>query len=421
MCEVIKSTVVALARHLWPNCKRPFMFEQLKPVPTDPILGLMTEYKADTNPKKVDLSVGVYKNESGDTPVMRAVKKAEQQRLETETTKSYLGLAGDVQFNDLMTSLVFGDHDAVKAGRIKTAQTPGGTGSLRVAAEFIKRSNPNATIWVTNPTWANHFSIFGAAGLTTNEFPYFDFDTMGLKFEEMVASLNTIPEGDVVLLHACCHNPSGMDLTIEQWQIVADIAKKQKFTFLIDSAYQGFGEGLDEDAAGVRLLASQLDELLVSASCSKNFGLYRDRVGTFSVMTANAAQADIAYSVALNVIRAIYSMPPAHGAAVVANILSTPELKALWEQELTEKRTRINGLRSFIVEKFKEHNVPGNFDFIAKQNGMFSFLGISKEAIQTLKDEYSIYIVGSSRINVAGVNDNNADYLAKALADVLSR
>ncbi|MDB2373359.1 aspartate/tyrosine/aromatic aminotransferase [Psychrosphaera haliotis] len=397
------------------------MFEQLKPVPTDPILGLMSEYKADTNPKKVDLSVGVYKNETGDTPVMRAVKKAEQIRLETETTKSYLGLAGDVQYNELMTSLVFGDHATVKANRIKTAQTPGGTGSLRVAAEFIKRSNPNASIWVTNPTWANHFSIFGAAGLETKEFPYFDFDTMGLKFDEMVSTLNTVPAGDVVLLHACCHNPSGMDLTLEQWQIVADISKKQGFTFLIDSAYQGFGKGLDEDAAGVRLLAEQLDELLVCASCSKNFGLYRDRVGAFSVMTATAEQTEIAYSVALNVIRAIYSMPPAHGAAVVANILSNPELRALWEEELQEKRTRINGLRSYIVEKFKEHNVPGNFDFIAKQNGMFSFLGIDKEAIQTLKDDYSIYIVGSSRINVAGVNKSNADYLAKALATVLNK
>ena len=397
------------------------MFEQLKPVPTDPILGLMSEYKADTNPKKVDLSVGVYKNQTGDTPVMRAVKKAEQIRLETETTKSYLGLAGDVQYNELMTSLVFGDHATVKANRIKTAQTPGGTGSLRVAAEFIKRSNPNASIWVTNPTWANHFSIFGAAGLETKEFPYFDFDTMGLKFDEMVSTLNTVPAGDVVLLHACCHNPSGMDLTLEQWQIVADISKKQGFTFLIDSAYQGFGKGLDEDAAGVRLLAEQLDELLVCASCSKNFGLYRDRVGAFSVMTATAEQTEIAYSVALNVIRAIYSMPPAHGAAVVANILSNPELRALWEEELQEKRTRINGLRSYIVEKFKEHNVPGNFDFIAKQNGMFSFLGIDKEAIQTLKDDYSIYIVGSSRINVAGVNKSNADYLAKALATVLNK
>lgn len=396
------------------------MFEQLKPVPTDPILGLMAEFKADKNPKKVDLSVGIYKNETGDTPVMSAVKKAEKLRLDNEKSKAYLGLAGNVGFNDLMAQLVFGDSKALSEGRIKTAQTPGGTGSLRVAAEFIKRSNNNATMWVTNPTWANHFSIFEAAGLTVKEFPYFDFETMGLKFDEMVTTLKTVPAGDVVLLHACCHNPSGMDLTLDQWQVVADIAKQQGFTVLLDSAYQGFGAGLEEDAAGLRLLASQLDELLVCASCSKNFGLYRDRVGAFSVMAKTADLANTAYSNALSVIRAIYSMPPAHGAEVVERILSDKVLKDEWMAELLEKRTRINRLRSFIVEKFAEHNVPGDFSFIAKQNGMFSFLGIDKAAIKRLKDEYSIYIVGSSRINVAGVNDQNADYLAKALAEVLS-
>ena len=233
------------------------MFNDLQPVPTDPILGLMSEYKADTNPKKVDLSVGIYKNEAGDTPVMKAVKIAEKNRLENEKSKAYLGLAGNVEFNDLMAKLVFGDHEKLNAGHIKTAQTPGGTGSLRVAAEFIKRSNPTASIWVTEPTWANHFSIFEAAGLETKTFPYFDFSTMGLLFDDMVSALNTVPAGDVVLLHACCHNPSGMDLNLEQWQTVADIAKQRGFTFLIDSAYQGFGKGLDEDAAGVRLLASQ--------------------------------------------------------------------------------------------------------------------------------------------------------------------
>lgn len=395
------------------------MFEQFKPVPTDPILGLMTEFKADTNPKKVDLSVGVYKDANGDTPVMKAVKKAEKLRLEKETSKAYLGLAGNTEYNDLMAELIFGDIAPLKQGRIKTAQTPGGTGSLRVAAEFIKRANNDATVWVTGPTWANHFSIFHAAGLETKEFPYFDFETMGLKFEEMVATLKTVPAGDVVLFHACCHNPSGLDLNIEQWQAVADLAKNQGFTVLLDSAYQGFGSGLDEDAAGLRLLASQLDELLVCASCSKNFGLYRDRVGAFSVMGKDADSAGVAYTNALSVIRAIYSMPPAHGADVVARILGDKELKAEWIAELAEKRTRINGLRSFIVEKFKEHNVPGDFGFIAEQNGMFSFLGIDKAAIQRLKDEYSIYIVGSSRINVAGVNEDNADYLAKALAEVL--
>lgn len=397
------------------------MFNQLQPVPTDPILGLMTEYKADTNPKKVDLSVGVYKNEIGDTPVLAAVKEAEQHRLTNEQSKAYLGMAGDVRYNQLMTDLLFGEHDAVQSGRVKTAQTPGGTGSLRVAAEFIARCNPKAKVWVTNPTWANHISIFNAAGLQIEEFPYFDFDTMGLKFDQTVEALNKIPSGDIVLFHACCHNPSGMDLNIQQWQTVADIAKKQGFTILIDSAYQGFGEGLNEDAAGLRLLASQVDEMIVCSSCSKNFGLYRDRIGAISILGTNAEKADIAFSVILGVIRAIYSMPPAHGADIVATILSSNELTKLWHDELNEMRTRINGLRSFVVDKFKEKGVPGNFEFIAKQNGMFSFLGIDKETISVLKNDYSIYIVGSSRVNVAGVNNSNADYLAESLAKVLNK
>lgn len=397
------------------------MFDQLQPVPTDPILGLMAEFKADPNPKKVDLSVGVYKDEVGNTPVLKSVKKAEAFRLENETSKSYLGLAGNADFNSLITQLIFGEHKIIESSRVKTAQTPGGTGSLRVAAELIKRANPDATIWVTNPTWANHLSIFKAAGLKVEEFPYFDFDTMGLKFNETVETLSKVPEGDVVLFHACCHNPSGMDLNIEQWQTVADIAKQQKFTFLIDSAYQGFGSGLEEDAAGIRLLADQVEQMIVCSSCSKNFGLYRERIGAISIVGKDAIKTEITFSNTLNVIRAIYSMPPAHGADIVATILGSQDLTALWHQELNEKRERINGLRSYIATKFAEKGVPGNFDFIANQNGMFSFLGIDKAAINTLKSDYSIYIVGSSRVNVAGVNDANANYLAESLATVLSK
>jgi aspartate aminotransferase len=397
------------------------MFDKLQPVPTDPILGLMTEYKADTNPNKVDLSVGIYKNEQGDTPVLAAVKKAEEYRFNNEQSKAYLGLAGNLEFNNLMTDLLFGEHKVIESGRVKTAQTPGGTGSLRVAAEFIKRCNPEATIWVTNPTWANHFSIFHAAGLKTQEFPYFDFETMGLKFEETVNTLSQVPTGDVVLFHACCHNPSGMDLNLEQWQVVADIAKERGFTLLVDAAYQGFGQGLEEDVAGIRLLADQVDEMIVCSSCSKNFGLYRERIGAISLVGKDSTKSEIAFSNILSVVRAIYSMPPAHGADIVATILGSQELTSLWHQELEEKRNRINGLRSFIAKKFAEKGVPGNFDFIAKQNGMFSFLGIDKDAINTLKNDYSIYIVGSSRVNVAGVNEANADYLAESLATVLTK
>jgi aspartate aminotransferase len=397
------------------------MFSKLQPVPTDPILGLVAEFRADTNPKKVDLSVGVYKNEQGHTPVLKAVKKAEEHLHKTQDSKAYLGMAGDLEYNQLMTQLIFGDHSAVQQKRIQTAQTPGGTGSLRVAAEFIKQCNSDATIWVTNPTWANHISIFNAAGLEVKEFPYFDFETMGLKFEQTLEALKLVPAGDVVLFHACCHNPSGMDLNLEQWQAVADLAKAQNFTLLVDAAYIGFGEGLEQDAAGIRLLAEQVEQLIVCSSCSKNFGLYRDRVGAISIIGANEEVTNTAYSVALSVIRAIYSMPPAHGAAVVATILGNPELRALWEQELDEKRNRINELRSLIVEKFKEKNVPGDYDFIANQHGMFSFLGINKEAIAELKRDYSIYIVGSSRVNIAGVNDDNIDYFAESVATVLSK
>lgn len=398
------------------------MFSKLQPVPTDPILGLVAEFRADTNPKKVDLSVGVYKNEQGHTPVLKAVKKAEEHLLNTQDSKAYLGMAGDAQYNELMTQLIFGaEHKVVTENRVKTAQTPGGTGSLRVAAEFIKRCNSDATIWVTNPTWANHISIFNAAGLEVKEFPYFDFETMGLKFEQTLEALKQVPAGDVVLFHACCHNPSGMDLNLEQWQAVADLAKAQGFTFLIDAAYIGFGEGLEQDAAGIRLLAEQVEQLIVCSSCSKNFGLYRDRVGALSIIGTSAEETEVANSVALSVIRAIYSMPPAHGAAVVATILGNPELTALWHQELDEKRGRINELRSLIVEKFKEKGVPGDYDFIAKQHGMFSFLGINKDAIAELKRDYAIYIVGSSRVNIAGVNSENIDYFAESVAKVLSK
>lgn len=397
------------------------MFNDLQAVPGDPILSLGAAFKADTNPKKIDLSVGVYKNEKGDTPVMAAVKKAEEFRLNNEMSKAYLGMAGNLDYNNQMTNLLFGESTVVEAGRVKTAQTPGGTGSLRVAAELIKRSNPSASVWFTNPTWANHHAIFKAAGLETKEFPYFDFDTMGLKFDETVATLSEVPAGDVVVFHACCHNPSGMDLNAEQWQTIADLAKEKGFTILLDAAYQGFGQGLEHDVAGIRLLASQLEEMIVCSSCSKNFGLYRERIGAISVVGTDSVKTEITFGNALNIIRAIYSMPPAHGADIVATILGSEELTAMWHAELDEKRSRINGLRGFIAEKFAEKGVPGNFDFIAKQNGMFSFLGIDKEAINTLKTDYSIYIVGSSRVNVAGVNQDNADYLAESLATVLNK
>jgi len=395
------------------------MFANLKPLPTDPILGLMAKYRQDTNPNKIDLGVGVYKTEEGDTPILSCVKKAEKFRLENETSKSYIGLAGDLGFCAKMESLLLGEHPTLLANRVRTAQAPGGTGALRVAAEFIAKANPQASVWVTTPTWANHIGLFSAAGLTVKEYPYYDYENKGLLFDEMMATLKTVPKGDIVLLHACCHNPSGMDLNPEQWQQVADLAKEVGFTPLVDIAYQGFGTSLEDDAAGLRLLAATVDEMIICSSCSKNFGLYRERIGACSIISESSAVADIANSVLLSVVRSIYSMPPAHGATIVDTILGSEELTAEWHQELAEMRNRINGLRSTIVEALHSRGVAQDFSFIEKQHGMFSFLSITPEQIERLQKEYSIYIVGSSRVNVAGVSKANINYFADAVATVI--
>jgi aspartate aminotransferase len=395
------------------------MFASLNALPTDPILGLMAAYRNDTNPNKIDLGVGVYKDEQGNTPVLKCVKKAEQFRLANETSKSYVGLAGDAGYNDKIKHLLFGEHDVIGAGRAHTVQTPGGTGALRVAAEFLKRCNPETTIWVSAPTWANHMALFEAAGLNVKEYPYYDYENRGLLFDEMYQTLSQVKAGDVVLLHACCHNPSGMDLNQEQWQKVADLAAQNGFTPMIDIAYQGFGTGLEEDAFGVRLMAQKVDEMVICSSCSKNFGLYRERLGACTVVAKDAAAADIANSVVLSVVRGIYSMPPHHGAAIVDTILASDELRAMWHQELAEKRDRINGLRKLIVEKLAAAGIEQDFSFIQRQHGMFSFFGISPEQINRLKDEYAIYMVGSSRMNVAGISSSNIDYFAQSVAAVL--
>ncbi len=394
------------------------MFSELKPLPTDPILGLMAAFKQDTNPKKIDLGVGVYKDEQGNTPVLKAVKKAEAFRLENETSKSYIGLAGNLDYCQKMENLLLGEHPALLANRVRTAQAPGGTGALRVAAEFIKRCNKDATVWVTTPTWANHISLFEAAGLTVKEYPYYDYENKDLLFDDMINTLKQVPKGDVVLFHACCHNPSGMDLNAEQWSTVADLAVEIGFTPLVDIAYQGFGSSLEEDAAGLRKLAAAVDELIICSSCSKNFGLYRERIGACSIIAKDAATADISNSVLLSVVRSIYSMPPAHGADIVSTILGSTELTQMWHDELDEMRNRINGLRTLIKESLAAKGIEQDFSFIDRQNGMFSFLGINKEQIERLQKEYSIYIVGSSRVNVAGISDANIDYFANAVADV---
>jgi len=395
------------------------MFGNLTAQPVDPILGLLAKYREDSNPNKVDLGVGVYKNEAGHTAILDCVKKAEQHRLTTEDTKVYIGPTGSPLFNDEMSKLILGDHKVLLSNRARTVSTPGGTGSLRAAAEFIKSCKAGATIWVSNPTWANHNAIFKAAGLNVKTYPYYDYENKKLDFDGMLDALKKVPSDDIVLLHACCHNPSGMDLNNEQWQQIVEVTKSVGFMPLIDMAYQGFGSGLDEDAFGLRLMADNVKEMVICSSCSKNFGLYRERIGGCTIIAESSLSADIALSVLLFVIRGIYSMPPAHGAAIVETILSSDELRNQWYSELKEMRDRINGNRQLLVDKLIENGITRDFSFIANQSGMFSFLGITPEQVQQLQDEYSIYMVGSSRISIAGIANRNVDYLAQSIAKVL--
>jgi aspartate aminotransferase len=395
------------------------MFGRLKALPADPILGLSIKYRADENPLKIDLGVGVYKNEAGDTTILNCVKKAEKFRLETEQTKTYIGGTGSALFNERMTSLIFGDHKVVNENRVRTVSTPGGTGALRVAGEFISRCKTGAKIWLSNPTWANHKGVFTECGLDIQEYPYYDYENKTLDFDAMLNALKQVSPDDFVLLHACCHNPSGMDLSQEQWQQVVQLTKEVGFTPLIDMDYQGFGDGLEEDAYGVRLMAETVNNMLLCSSCSKNFGLYRERIGACTIIGETPATTDIALSVILGVARTIYSMPPAHGAALVETILSSEELTQEWHSELSEMRNRINGNRSVIVDKLIEKGVTRDFSFIANQKGMFSFLGITPAQVQQLQDEYSVYMVGSSRMSIAGISPTNVDYLAESIARVL--
>lgn len=396
------------------------MFEQFSALPADPILGLLAEFRADDNPNKIDLGVGVYKDEAGHTAILQAVKEAETRLLRNEESKVYVGPAGTPGFFSAMSELVLGaGHPALTDNRVRGAQTPGGCGALRVLAEFANRAKQGATIWVSDPTWANHVPLLGYAGLNIETYPYYDRASSSLRFDEMYETLKKVPAGDLVLLHGCCHNPCGADLTREQWDLVTELALERGFTPFIDMAYQGFGEGLAEDAYGARVMASKLPEVIIAASCSKNFGLYRERVGLAMVVYANSAQADVGQSQLLSVIRGNYSMPPNHGGAIVETILTDAGLRANWESELSDMRERINSLRTGLVENLVSNGADGDFSFIQRQRGMFSFLGINPEQVARLKKEYSIYIVDSSRINVAGVSQANMQYLTSAIAAVI--
>jgi aspartate aminotransferase len=396
------------------------MFQSIERRPPDPILGLSAAYKNDTNPKKVDLGVGVYKDEAGNCPVMTAVKTAESKLWEIEDSKSYIAQAGpDLFLKHTLDLLLGNDHVAVKDQRASVVLAPGGSGALRVAAEFVTRNVPNTRILVSDPTWNNHIPLLGSAGLKVETYPYYDYATHSIKFDQMMSRLADAKQGDLVLLHGCCHNPCGADLSPAQWDAIADAALKQGFVPFIDLAYQGLGDGLVEDVYGLRLMASKLPEVIIASSCSKNFGLYRERVGAVTVITETAAQSEAAQSQVVSTAREMYSVPPAHGAALVGMILDDAKLKAEWDAELTEMRDRINSLRSELVQKLKDKGVDRDFSFIQHEKGMFSFLGLTPEQVKRLINEFSIYLVGSSRINVAGINKSNIDYLADSIKAVL--
>ena len=393
------------------------MFETLEAAPADAILGLITEHKNDPRPDKIDLGVGVFRTAEGETPVLDVVKQAEQRIVDTQESKAYIGTAGDPQFNAAMQQLTFGD--AVDADRVFTIQAPGGSGSLRVAASLILRARPNARTWVSDPTWANHIPLLGGAGLDLVEYPYYDTEKHVIRVDAMLDTLSKADPGDLVLLHACCHNPSGLDPGEDEWRAIADVIVERELVPFVDMAYQGFAHSLTEDAFIVRHLADRVPEMIVANSCSKNFGLYRDRVGTLSVLAADHASRDIVYSQVNNVVRTIYSVPPDHGAVVVATILNDTALKAAWRVELAEMRGRLREMRVLLNDALKEKAPDYDFSHLVRARGMFCFLGVSEEQVNRLKKEYGVYMVGSSRINTAGITAHNVNYLADAIAATL--
>lgn len=396
------------------------MFEHVNAVPPDPILGIIAAYAADPSATKIDLGIGVYRDEQGNTPILESVRKAEQILDSTQTTKAYLGPPGVPGFNSAITRLIFGaDSAVVKEERVQTIQTPGGTGALRVCADLIKEAMPEATVWVSDPTWANHNAIFPAAGLKMDTYPYFDGQTSDLRFDDMMTALGSKGPGDVVLFHACCHNPCGVSPSPEQWETITDLAAERGFTPMVDIAYMGFERGIDEDALSVRLFAEKCPEVLVASSCSKNFAVYRERVGAISVVCKNAAKARDVVTVINSLTRKNYSMPPTHGTGIIDIILHSDELTGLWMEEVTGMRNRINGLRKTLSEKIDAAGIDKDFSFLQRQSGMFSFLGLSVDQVQRLREDFSIYTVNSARVNVASFNDSNMDYFIGALKTVL--
>jgi aspartate aminotransferase len=393
------------------------LFQQLEQLASDSILGLMAKYRADPFKQKVDLGVGVYRDLTGNTPILNCVRTAEKEVLAAQTTKSYVGAAGREEFNSALEDLVLGPaHPTRRDRRARTLQTPGGCGGLRVGAELIKAAAPDAVVHLSDPTWGNHAPLLGGCGLKLERYPYYDAATHELRFEAMLQRLQAASAGDAVLIHACCHNPTGADLSPAQWQAVADLLERRGLVPFLDLAYQGFGASLDADAAAVRMVVERVPEALIAVSFSKNLGLYRERVGGLIAISENAARADAVQSHMLHIARSIYSMPPDHGAAIAARIFAQPPLRREWIQELDAMRTRIQDMRSLLAQRLQEVTGDNSFDFIRTQHGMFSLLGVSRDAVERLREKHHIYMTADSRMNLAGIMPDNVAYVAEAFA-----
>ncbi|MGD0502758.1 MAG: amino acid aminotransferase [Steroidobacteraceae bacterium] len=393
------------------------MFQQLDRLNPDAILGLMAQFRADPSPQKVDLGVGVFRDLSGNTPILQSVRRAEQIVLQAQSTKSYVAAAGRAEFNEAVEQLVLGPaHRVRSARRVRTAQTPGGCGALRVGAELIRAAAPKATVYVSDPTWGNHMPLLGSSGLRLERYPYYDARSHELRFDAMLERLNGAAPGDVVLVHACCHNPTGADLSVSQWQRLTELLLERQLTPFLDLAYQGFGSTLEEDAAGIRLVVDRVPEALIAVSYSKNLGLYRERLGAIISVSESEHRADAVQSHVLQIARSIYSMPPDHGAAIAACIFADAALRQSWIEELAAMRNRIADMRSLLASHLRAVTQRGTFDFLELQRGMFSLLGVSGEAVEALRSRHHIYMLGDSRMNLAGITPGNVGYVAEAIA-----
>jgi aspartate aminotransferase len=398
------------------------LFQQLERLISDSILGLMAKYRADPFEHKVDLGVGVFRDLSGNTPILNCVRRAEKEVLAAQTTKSYVSAAGREEFNTSVEELVLGfGHPARRDKRARTLQAPGGCGALRVGAELIKDAAPNASVYLSDPTWGNHAPLIGDCGLKLERYPYYDATAHELRFEQMLHRLRTANAGDAVLIHACCHNPAGADLSASQWRAVTDLLLERKLVPFLDLAYQGFGSSLDADAAPIRAVVERVPEALIAVSFSKNLGLYRERVGALIVVSENAERADAVNSHMLHIARSIYSMPPDHGAAIAARIFADPQLRQEWVGELDSMRARIQAMRSLLAGSLAEATGSNAFDFIRTQHGMFSLLGVSRDAVERLREKHHIYMTADSRMNLAGIMPDNVQYVAKAFAEESAR